>query len=123
MQTIEFTKQLSSPPTAWGDVEEAYEFWSFLPPLKFSTNAEVYHLSLKDLENFLQGKTLKKPEQTWVFYIKKDYATKLEQDYPQAFNEKLGYFVSIPKYNTVVLIEKKLLPKEAQFGVISHEKK
>ena len=123
LEAVELTKYLKTEPNAWGDIEEAYEFWSFLPPLKFSTHAEVYRLTLADVENFLQGQTLRSKEEAWSFYITEENAKKLEQKYPEVFKEKLSVLVKISKFNTLVLVEKKLLSEEAQFGVISHAKK
>lgn len=123
LEAVELTKYLKAEPTAWGDVEEAYEFWSFLPPLKFTTQAEVFRLNLSEVEKFLQGETIRGKEALWSFYITEENAKKLEQKYPEAFKEKLSLMVKIAKFNTVILVEKKLISDEAHFGVITHAKK
>jgi hypothetical protein len=117
-EILKLTQYLKSPPQAWGEVSANYDYyWTFLPPLSFSTSAPVHHLSVEQVEEYLQGKNLLNLHD-WIFYIGIQDANRLKEKFPHEFNEKLVYLTTVPHLEKAVLIDKKLLPENTYFGAL-----
>lgn len=117
-EVVQLTKYLKAPPQAWAEVSDNMEYyWSFLPPLSFVTDAGVYHFSLAQVEDYLKGQPLADQE-NWIFYMNTSDVQKLKEKFPQDFEQKMAILITIPHQERTVVIEKKLLPENAYFGVM-----